>query len=225
MMKNQALKAVFFDFDGTIANTEKLSVLATQQAFESVGLPIPVAQDIINYQGVPIETSFPKLSERQLSEEKLKKLFQLFRQAYQNNESEKNIKAYSGIPELLQQLVQQGIALFIMTSKKSAVAKRNLKLISCDQYFTDIYGSDRVAAFKPNPEGLLQALSEHQLLANQAVMIGDATFDIDAGHAAHMKTIAVTWGSHHLATLEAAQPDSIVTTREALADVLLPAHG
>ena len=133
MMKNQALKAVFFDFDGTIANTEKLSVLATQQAFESVGLPIPVAQDIINYQGVPIETSFPKLSERQLSEEKLKKLFQLFRQAYQNNESEKNIKAYSGIPELLQQLVQQGIALFIMTSKKSAVAKRNLKLISCDQ--------------------------------------------------------------------------------------------
>ncbi len=56
-------------------------------------------------------------------------------------------------------------------------------------------------------------------------MIGDATFDIDAGHAAHMKTIAVTWGSHHLATLEAAQPDSIVTTREALADVLLPAHG
>ncbi|MDU7282167.1 MAG: HAD hydrolase-like protein, partial [Leuconostoc citreum] len=93
MMKNQALKAVFFDFDGTIANTEKLSVLATQQAFESVGLPIPVAQDIINYQGVPIETSFPKLSERQLSEEKLKKLFQLFRQAYQNNESEKNIKA------------------------------------------------------------------------------------------------------------------------------------
>ncbi|MFH0349946.1 hypothetical protein ACG92U_09415 [Leuconostoc citreum] len=47
-------------------------MLATQQAFESVGLPIPVAQDIINYQGVPIETSFPKLSERQLSEEKLK---------------------------------------------------------------------------------------------------------------------------------------------------------
>ncbi len=48
-------------------------MLATQQAFESVGLPIPVAQDIINYQGVPIETSFPKLSERQLSEKKTQK--------------------------------------------------------------------------------------------------------------------------------------------------------
>lgn len=34
-------KAAFFDFDGTLANTEKLSVLATQQAFKQANLPVP----------------------------------------------------------------------------------------------------------------------------------------------------------------------------------------
>ena len=51
-------------------------------------------------------------------------------------------------------------------------------------------------------------------------MVGDATFDIDAGNAAGMTTIAVTWGAHTQETLKQSEPDYLVATREALAEVL-----
>ncbi|WP_336206820.1 HAD family hydrolase, partial [Leuconostoc suionicum] len=81
-------------------------------------------------------------------------------------------------------------------------AQRNLAILDINQYFSDINGSDRVVAFKPLPGGLLQAMREHNIDYRQAVMIGDATFDIDAGNAAGIDTIAVTWGSHDQAILE-----------------------
>ena len=92
--------AIFFDFDGTIANTEKLSVFATQSAFAQQGLPVPSAAEIVMYQGVPIETSFPLLSANILDESTLQELFHAFRAAYAAGESTATIQAFSGIPEL-----------------------------------------------------------------------------------------------------------------------------
>lgn len=213
-------RAVFFDFDGTLANTEKLAVYATQAAFAQMGLPVPTAAAIIQYQGIPIETSFPLLAQHPMDQTMLQQLFTAFRSAYQAGESAETIQAFSGIPELLTQLAGAGQQLFLMTSKKSAVAQRNLAILSLDKYFTAVYGSDRVVAYKPAPGGLQQALAEYQLSANEAVMVGDATFDIDAGNAAGMTTIAVTWGAHTRETLKQSEPDYLVATREALAEVL-----
>lgn len=213
-------RAVFFDFDGNLANTEKLAVYATQAAFAQMGLPVPTAAAIIQYQGIPIETSFPLLAQHPMDQTMLQQLFTAFRSAYQASESAETIQAFSGILELLTQLVGAGQQLFLMTSKKSAVAQWNLAILSLDKYFTAVYGSDRVVAYKPAPGGLQQALAEYQLSANEAVMVGDATFDIDAGNAAGMTTIAVTWGVHTREMLKQSEPDYLVATREALAEVL-----
>lgn len=214
-------KAAFFDFDGTLANTEKLSVLATQQAFKQANLPVPDAQDIVHYQGVPIETSFSKLGAKDLNSSELQILYTYFRAAYQNGESEDTITAFPGIVATLAQLQTAGVELFIMTSKKSAVAQRNLAILDINQYFSDIYGSDRVVAFKPLPGGLLQAMREHNIDYTQAVMIGDATFDIDAGNAAGIDTIAVTWGSHGQAILEKSQPNYLISDAKQLTEIII----
>lgn len=214
-------KAAFFDFDGTLANTEKLSVLATQQAFKQIKLPVPDAQDIVHYQGVPIETSFSKLGAKDLNPSELQTLYTNFRAAYQSGESADTITAFPGIVAALAQLKIAGVELFIMTSKKSAVAQRNLAILNINQYFSDIYGSDRVVAFKPLPGGLLQAMSEHHIDDRQAIMIGDATFDIDAGNAAGIDTIAVTWGSHDQAILEKAQPNYIISDAKQLTEIII----
>lgn len=219
-MITKRYRAIFFDFDGTLANTEKLAVYATQAAFAQMGLPVPTAAAITQYQGIPIETSFPLLTQHPIDQTMLQQLFIAFRSAYQAGESAETIQAFAGIPELLAQLVAADQQLFLMTSKKSAVAQRNLAILSLEQFFTAIYGSDRVVAYKPAPGGLQQALAEYQLTAEQAVMVGDATFDIDAGNAAGMTTVAVTWGAHTPAQLVQSKPDYLVTTREALAEVL-----
>jgi HAD superfamily hydrolase (TIGR01509 family) len=203
------LQAVFFDFDGTLANTEKLAIYATQQAFVAHGLPKPDAGAISHYQGVPIETSFMLLGADVLSVEALEALYETFREYYRRGESAETIQLFPGIQTLLADLHAQQIAVFLMTSKKSAVAQRNLALLGVDHYFTAIYGSDNSVAFKPDPAGLIAALAEQNLTAAQTAMVGDATFDIQAGNGAGMQTIAVTWGSHDVPTLQEAQPTHI----------------
>ena len=87
-------RAVFFDFDGTLANTEKLAVYATQAAFAQMDFPIPTAADIIQYQGIPIETSFPLLAQDPMDQTTLQQLFTAFRSAYQAGESAETIQAF-----------------------------------------------------------------------------------------------------------------------------------
>ena len=51
-------RAVFFDFDGTLANTEKLAVYATQAAFAQMDLPIPTQQPLFNIKGYQLKRRF-----------------------------------------------------------------------------------------------------------------------------------------------------------------------
>lgn len=50
--------AVFFDFDGTIADTREASIEATQTAFQYFSLTRPSSELILQYMGIPIEKSF-----------------------------------------------------------------------------------------------------------------------------------------------------------------------
>ena len=49
---------------------------------------------------------------------------------------------------------------------------------------------------KPHPAMLLDALAETGAEAEDAVMVGDTSFDMEMARAAGMTAIAVTWGYH-----------------------------
>ena len=57
-----------------------------------------------------------------------------------------------------------------------------------------VIAGDRLEQRKPHPAPLLLAASELQLDSEHCVYIGDAPRDIEAGLAANMHTIAVTYG-------------------------------
>jgi phosphoglycolate phosphatase len=63
---------------------------------------------------------------------------------------------------------------------------------------------------------LLRALQETGCAAGDAVMIGDTEFDIVMGRAAGFATVAVAWGYHPRARLEAAGADVVIDRFEAL---------
>ncbi len=54
--------------------------------------------------------------------------------------------------------------------------------------------ADEVAKAKPAPDSLLEACARLKLVPAECVYVGDDKRDIDAGHAAGMKTVAVAWG-------------------------------
>ena len=159
--------------------------------------------------GIPIEQSFKEMAKRDSENLVFNELLTTFRSYYEQFEQD-TLQLFPGIMEVLQTLEQRRVKCFVVSSKKMAVLKRNLRALQIDSFFQDCIGSDQVKHYKPHPEGIFLLLERFQLDANDCVMIGDATFDIQMGKAANCRTCAVTWGSHVKEVLEMERPDVVV---------------
>lgn len=198
-----------FDFDGTLVDSEKCSILATQAAFKACQLAVPTETEIAYYMGIPIEKSFREMATVELTEQVFQTLLKTFRDFYKQFEEEA-LTLFPNIKDMLHVLTERGVTCFVVSSKKTAVLERNLQALEIARFFQDCIGSDQVQHYKPHPEGILVLLKRYGLQATHCIMIGDAIFDIQMGKAAGCRTCAVTWGSHTREALECEAPDVIV---------------
>ncbi|KRL98819.1 HAD family hydrolase [Liquorilactobacillus satsumensis] len=199
-----------FDFDGTLADSGKTAVLATQAAFRDFNLKEPTAATVQYYMGIPIEVSFKKMADRDFSDESFAELLDTFRSYYKDLEMN-SISLFPQMENVLHQLFNDGRTLFVVSSKHSVALQRNLERLAIAPYFKSVCGSDQVAHFKPAPDGILNLLEGFQLNERESVMIGDAIYDLQMGKAANVQTCGVTWGAHDLALLQKEKPNYLVS--------------
>lgn len=95
-----------------------------------------------------------------------------------------------GSHELLEYLQQQGAMLGIVTRNGKEIARATLAACGLDSFFTDeaIISRDCCTA-KPDPAGVHLLLSRWSAEAEDAVMVGDYLFDLQAGHSAGVATV------------------------------------
>ncbi len=95
-----------------------------------------------------------------------------------------------GARETLSALRDRGVRLGILTRNKRSLAYISLRAAGLGGLFedADVLGRDE-AAPKPSPEGLQIILSRWAVPGDDAVMIGDYLFDLQAGRAAGMATV------------------------------------
>ncbi len=95
-----------------------------------------------------------------------------------------------GSHELLEYLQQQGAMLGIVTRNGKEIARATLAACGLDSFFTDeaIISRDCCPA-KPDPAGVHLLLSRWSAEAEDAVMVGDYLFDLQAGHSAGVATV------------------------------------
>ena len=100
--------------------------------------------------------------------------------------------AAPGAGRLLEQLLQRGSRIGILTRNTREIALHTLAMIGLQQYFAreDILGRDE-AAPKPDPEGIAKLLDAWGSAPDEAVMVGDYLFDLQVGRAAGTATIHV----------------------------------
>ncbi|MDR3240645.1 MAG: HAD family hydrolase [Lactobacillaceae bacterium] len=214
-------KNIVFDYDGTLADSTNLIVNSVQATFEAQNFDAPTPADIIQYIGTPLTNFLPKLAPRELSELELTTMVNNYRKTSKSSENSESIKLFSGIADLLTDLTNQDINLFILTSKNTEIARRNTAVLDITDKFKAIIGADMVAKPKPNPAGLLKLVNDYNLVPTETLMVGDTTFDIQMANAANIDNVAVTWGAHDLPTLERANPTYIASDVSQLADNIL----
>lgn len=160
--------------------------------------------------GIPIEKSFNLMSSVDLNEKELKQLIRLFRENYKEVE-EAHLNSYDGMLNQLETLHKKA-KLFVVSSKKTEVLKRNLKILKVDHLFLEIIRSDKVKNYKPSPDGILYILNKYNLNKTETIYIGDAIFDIQMAKNAGVSSCAVTWGSHSEENLKLENPDFIINS-------------
>lgn len=131
---------------------------------------------------------------------------------------------YPDIPDALHALRRAGRTLGIVTSKsRDAVDLAWQVLPSLPGLFDVVMAAEDSERHKPAPDPVLGALARLGAAAEGACYVGDSPFDIEAGRAAGVVTIGVTWGFFSRAALDEAGPDLVVDTPAELVRACLEA--
>lgn len=103
-----------------------------------------------------------------------------------------DVQPAPGAVELVRQLRDQGRRLGILTRNLQVVARSTLSCLGILDCFAaeDVLGRED-AAPKPSPDGIHQLLDRWQLSPDEAVMVGDFRFDLEAGRAAGSRTCLI----------------------------------
>lgn len=202
-----SINAILFDFDGTIADTAPGIVCTMQETFKAMNLPIPTPEAVRQTIGIPLHDSIQTLGN--LSDAEANHGMEVYRQLFHQFEIP-NIGLFPNVVETLNHLKGKGIRMAICTSRNV----ESLDVIMDERGLTPLFetritGSDRLTP-KPAPDMVLALLERMRLNADETIVVGDTTYDIEMGNRADCRTIAVTYGNHSREKLLTAQPTWVI---------------
>jgi phosphoglycolate phosphatase len=186
-----AIKMIMFDLDGTLVDSSLDICNAINYAIEGSGMSPVSVQETIGLIGEGITRLFQELTVRQNISIPIDPLVVRFSEHYSEHLLD-NTTLYPGVAETLAVLDCCNKA--VITNKRERSSVRILEAFGVAKYFDLIVGSDTTPERKPSPVPIHFALSKFGIAPNEAVIVGDSSYDIDAGRAAGITTIAVTYG-------------------------------
>ncbi|SDM89014.1 phosphoglycolate phosphatase/pyrophosphatase PpaX [Psychrobacillus sp. OK028] len=198
------MKAVIFDFDGTIADTLPVCFYAFQAVFKEFDNK-EVNSDEIKAMFGPSETGIIR---ENLVDSNHDKAIELYYEKYLEKHHDLVIDNEE-INNLLQHLKREGYKLGIVTGKAERSLLISLECLNMKDLFDVIITGDDVDIPKPHPEGVNKALELLNVKNTEAVFLGDSDADILAGKQANVHTIGVHWLPNYQTLEFSVQPDQM----------------
>ena len=208
-------KAVIFDLDGTLTQSEEGIYNSVKYAAEKLVLAEPDVPTLRKFVGPPLEYSFQEYLG--LDAEKALLATAAFRERYFTIGLFEN-RLYPGIRRLLRTLKREGWYVAIATGKLQNTAERVIAYFHLDRYIDKIVGTGLVA----NADKKMLVTSALPKAFGEAFMVGDRKFDILGGKDAGIKTIGVGYGYGSEEELRDAGCDVYAATVQDLTDLLCP---
>ena len=214
------MKLAVFDCDGTLVDGQAAVCDAMEAAFAEAGLPVPDRGDVRRIVGLSLPQAVWALAPdadpaRHIAAVAAYKT--AFRHARENGQLEEPL--FDGLRELLGELRDAGWALAVATGKSDRGLAACLAGHGIDHLFTSLQTADRHPS-KPDPAMLEAALRDAGAATDEAVMIGDTSFDMAMARAAGVRAIGVAWGYHTAQELRAAGAEVVASTAPELKELL-----
>jgi beta-phosphoglucomutase len=184
-------KAILFDMDGIIVDSEPLHVAAFQIVLKDHGYDLSREQykqhfagrtdeagfrHYFNFMGEPIEVPI-------IMHEKAKTYLAL---------AASQLVPYPDVIEFIQNLAKHKVRLALVTGSLRAEAEVTLKAFNLTGLFSAIIAAEDIDHSKPNPEGYLKGAKALSVEPADCIIIEDAPSGVQAAKAAGIRCVAVT---------------------------------
>ncbi|QCE34812.1 HAD family hydrolase [Acetobacteraceae bacterium] len=212
---------LYFDFDGTIAETSGGISRAIQMAFQAHHLPQPTLEAVKSKMGFPLSQILASLAEgKSFSSEEMAQLIQTYRKFYAKIAAD-YIHLYEGMGEVIKSCAQHGDKMAIVTNKVTKGAQADAQNVGLSDYFEVIVGSDMVEMEKPSAHPLMKAREFLKVPdSEKGLVIGDSSADILMAKNDGLPSVGVTWGSKSEAVLKEAGAAYIAHTPQELLEII-----
>ncbi len=208
--------ALLWDLDGTLVDSIELILASYRHAFEVVrgqalpdelwlrGIGTPLIEQLRGFTDDPQE---------------LETLLDVYRRHAVANH-DRMIRVFPGIDSTLRALVQRGVPLCIVTSKRRLGVERALRACRLEGLFADAVASDDTTQHKPHPAPVFLALERLGASPETTLFVGDSLHDLHAGRRAGVSTAAALWGPFDRERLGEAEPDLWLESPEQVLDLV-----
>ena len=211
-------KLVIFDWDGTLMDSADKIINCMQIAAKHCDVPVPSAEAVSHIIGISLKPAIKQLFN--IDDDALaERLVLAYKEAFVSHDATP-CPLFSGVDDLLSALKAKGTTLAVATGKARRGLDRAWSQTGTGHYFSASRCADD-AKSKPSPEMLLQILDDLNISAQDAVMIGDTTYDMQMAKSIGMRRIGVSYGVHAQVHLEALAPETIVHSIAELQQFLL----
>ena len=194
---------LIFDWDGTLSDSIGRIVEAMRTAAGLAGRPVRgelAIKGIIGL-GLPeaIRTLYPDITANDLID---------FRQHYADSYMAMDVepsRLFDGVRESLEAFRAEGYRMAVATGKARRGLDRVLKAHGWLEYFDATRAADETAS-KPDPLMLNEIMEHCGVQPEKALMVGDASFDLQMARNAGMDSVAVGYGAQALDSLLQFEP-------------------
>ena len=200
------IRAIVFDFDGTLVDSLPLVLRAISHAIEPFG-PRPT-MEIFARLGGPPARFLPELLEDSRHVPAA-----IARMEDYDQRNRHLIQPFTGVGVVLERLRASGVKLAIWTGRDRASGEKLLLDHNLGSHFDTVVFGDDLPTHKPDPEGLREILRRLGVAERDAVMVGDADVDVLGGVACGVDTLLIAYrGLRTPARLRGAGP--VTNSRE-----------
>ena len=212
---NKPVELIIFDWDGTLFDSVGQIVASLQFAAQQFEQPLtPEAAKSIIGLGLPevAQVLFPTVPELHTD---LLKCYGDHYVAHSTGDA-----WFAGIAEMLYGLKNQGVQLAVATGK----SRRGLDRVLAQTNSHDLFEITRAASetkSKPDPLMLAEILAFTGVKAEQAIMVGDTSYDLEMAQNIAMPRVGVSYGVHTPETLAQFNPIAIAADVKSLHQLLL----
>ena len=179
------IKAILFDLNGVLIDSERLNIEVWKKVFEKYGLEF---DEKLYIQLIDGRTT-KEIAQAFVDEEKIKEFVELKDRIWYDLFAERGVTVFDDTIPFLKELKNRGIKTAVITSSRKV--KFILKCLDMSQYFDVVIGGSDITCGKPNPEIVLKAMNLLNMDTSEVALVEDSIAGLDAGKKAGVYCIAI----------------------------------